>query len=76
MGRLVSVVGEVLGCDPATLQEEAPLREMDNWDSLRHMSLVLAVERTWNLRLTPAEIARMRSVAEIRSVLTSRTLDE
>lgn len=46
MSRLDEVLGEILTCDVGTLPASTPLREVDGFDSPRHVMLVVRREST------------------------------
>lgn len=43
-----------------------------SWTSLRHLQLMASVEDTFGIKLTPREIRRISSVADLRAVLGER----
>lgn len=68
----VAVIGEVLGLDPAEIDDRLGVETCEAWDSLRHMELVLAIEDRIGVELTGDEIAGMVDVGSIRSVVAER----
>ena len=60
---------------------ERPLQAEDSpitlgpWDSLRQVDIILAVEETFDITLTTAEIVQLRSVGALVEVLRARGLD-
>jgi acyl carrier protein len=59
-------IAEVLMCGPEALtSEQMPLNEIEGWDSLTHLSLILALERNRNEKLTADQI---RGIVTIRDV--------
>jgi len=45
--------------------------DVDTWDSLTHMDLIVAIEDTYKIQLTGDEIADMQSFSEIRKIITN-----
>ena len=45
---------------------------IEEWDSLSHITLVLAVEKEFGVRLNAAEVGRLANVGEMISLLTQR----
>lgn len=43
-----------------------------NWDSLRHLDLVVSIEEDFNFSLEPTEIEQMTSLENIISVVESK----
>ena len=48
------------------------MKDLDVWDSLKHMELIAELEREFDLQLSFDEIVTMRSVGDIKRVLTKR----
>lgn len=45
----------------------------ENWDSLRHLNLVVELESEFSTEFEPEEIAEMKSVKDIVSMLKQRS---
>ncbi len=50
------------------------MKDVDAWDSLKHMELIVSLEETFGVNLNFDEIVRMQSVREIKRVLNERSL--
>lgn len=46
--------------------------DLDEWDSLQHIVLVLAIEREFAIRLNPAEAGRLENVGAMIALLQAR----
>lgn len=53
---------------------EGSAGELEAWDSLAHLSVVAALEETYGVTCSMAEMGELRSVAAIRSFLGSRAV--
>lgn len=70
MHELEKLMAGILMCEPGTLPPEStPLREIKGWDSLKHVLLVVGLERHLNTKLTAEEIHRIVTVADVACVL-------
>lgn len=72
---IVDLVAEVLDVEPAELTDDAGPGTVANWTSLRHVQLVVALEETYGVTLTPDEIRSLRSIGDIRAVLAGRGIE-
>ena len=70
--QLYTVVASVLSIDEEILNEESNATNTPNWDSLRHIELVLAVEGAYGVRFSMPEISGMRNLADMRDVLIAK----
>jgi acyl carrier protein len=46
--------------------------DIDDWDSLQHIVLVLAVEREFRIRLNPAEVGKLENVGRMIELLRAK----
>jgi acyl carrier protein len=46
--------------------------DVDEWDSLSHIRLVLAVERKFGLKFSAAEVSRLKNVGEFAALIVSK----
>ncbi len=49
--RLRLVIADVLGVAPSAITEESSPETLEQWDSLRHMSLIVALEEEFEITL-------------------------
>ena len=54
-----------------TVDETATVGHMQGWDSIGHMSIVLALEGQIGRMLRPDEIGRLKSIADIAAILAT-----
>ena len=59
------VVGDVLGVDPSTLGPGASPETVAGWDSVQHLSLIIALEQEFSVRFAPEEIEEAVSLPAI-----------
>lgn len=45
------------------------MKDINNWDSLSHMNLIVAIEDEFKIQLTGDEIAEMTTFDKIREIL-------
>jgi acyl carrier protein len=59
--RIHMVMGAVFGIDPATIGHDASVGNIKEWDSLRHMNLVLALEDEFGVRFRDDQVEQLIS---------------
>jgi acyl carrier protein len=52
--------------------DDVSMDNVDNWDSLAHIGLILEIERQCSLKITASEAVRMVSVRAIKAILAGR----
>jgi len=69
---LLIIIKEVFDTDDETIMEEFDLRDLEGWDSLRHMMFVARLEKEYEIVLSGDDIADMLSLASIRRILETK----
>lgn len=72
--KVVTMLSDVLQTPPEKITDELAMRDLEVWDSLKHMELVASLEQTFGIELTFDEIVAMQSVGEIKRVLRAKGL--
>jgi acyl carrier protein len=72
IARVTQVFSEVLGVSPEHITDETSPDNTPQWDSMAAMTLVVAIEDEFDVRLSTAEIVSMRNVSLVRKVLTGK----
>jgi acyl carrier protein len=57
--RIKKVMGDILDVDQSSLNEDSSPDNIENWDSLRHMNLVLALEEEFGVQFDEEQITQM-----------------
>lgn len=65
------IVAGALGCAAADVPADAAVGSLPQWDSIAHMSIVLAAEERLARRMTPEEIGALATVADIAALLAA-----
>ena len=73
MGKnLEQLLAELLEIPVTQITAELAMKDLDVWDSLKHMELIAALEQQFDFQLTFDEIVTMRSVGDIKRVLSNK----
>ena len=67
--RLEEVVGSILGVPADTISDDSSSENIQSWDSLRQLSILLAVESVYGISIGANEAMDMNSIAAIKAVL-------
>jgi len=63
--ELNEVFQEVFEDDDLSVRAQTSAKDIDEWDSLMHVNLVLAVESRFGVRFTSTEVAGLKDVGEL-----------
>lgn len=72
---LEQILAEVLQIPASEISDELAMKDLDVWDSLKHMELISSLEQQLNLQLSFDEIVAMRSVGDIKRTLSARGVE-
>ena len=67
--EFLSLFEEILEAAPGTLAGDEPLQGREGWDSLAVVSLIAMVDEQFGVTLSPKDIAKAESVADIVGML-------
>lgn len=72
MKQLISLIADVLKVDPASVHPDTGPRTESKWDSLHHVVLMVAIEETFGVQLSPDEIVSLLTVRDIAGTLRDK----
>lgn len=70
--RLTAVFRDVFDDDGLAVFPEMTAKDVDEWDSLMHITLVLAVEKEFGVKLNAAEVGRLENVGQMVDLLARK----
>lgn len=69
LSKIEMIVRDELDDDDIVLTPETRARDVDGWDSLAHIRLMVAVERAFSVRFTTAAITELENVGALISLI-------
>ena len=70
--RLSEIFQDVFDDESILLAPELSAKDVQGWDSLTHIRLILAVERAFKVRFSTSEISRLQSVGDLVALIETR----
>ena len=70
--KLEKIVAQVLAIDETDLSDESNAKNTRNWDSMRHIELLLAVETAYGVQFSMPEITGMQKLGDMRNLLVEK----
>jgi acyl carrier protein len=70
--RLTDIFRYILDDETIVLRPEMTADDVDSWDSLSHINLVVAVEKEFRIRFTVAEVSGLKNVGEMEALVTAK----
>ncbi len=66
------ITADVLGLDAGDISAASSPENVDTWDSVQHLNLILAIEQHFGIEFLPEEIEEMKSVGAIVTTVNNR----
>ena len=70
--KIIAVMAIVLEVDASQIPENATPGVVEKWDSLRHMSLILALEEEFGIRFSDDEMTQLISLDLIAAIVSDK----
>ena len=70
--RLNNVFRDVFDDDSIVVTETTTAKDIEDWDSLEHINLVVAVEQEFGIKFNMGEVTTMKNVGEMVDIIMSR----
>ena len=69
LNRVCEIAGDVL---EAPVSVESTPDNVENWDSVRHLNLMLAIEEEYGFQFLPEEMDEAKSVGKIARLVAAK----
>jgi acyl carrier protein len=63
--KLNEIFCDVLDLDEVELTDKSSANDIEEWDSLSHIQLIVAIEKEFKIKFTSLEIMRWNNVGEM-----------
>lgn len=71
--RLDRVFQDVFDDDTIHVTPKTTADDIEDWDSLEHITLIATVERTFKMKFKMGEISSMKNVGQMANIIQART---
>jgi len=70
--RLTEIFNDVFDEDSIEVFPEMTAKDIDGWDSLNHIRLILTVEKAFKVKFSTAQIGSLQQVGDLVALIQSR----
>jgi acyl carrier protein len=70
--KLTPIFRDVFDDESLVLRPDLTADHVDEWDSLSHIRMVLAVQKSFNIKFSAGEIGKLKNVGELVDLINSR----
>ncbi len=71
--RLNDIFVDVFDDESIKLEDGTSAEDIEEWDSLMHISLMVATEKEFNLKLNAMEVSQLQNVGQMVDLLLKKT---
>jgi acyl carrier protein len=64
-----NIASDIFGVAADKITAESSPETIENWDSMRHLNLVLAIEEKFGVQLDPEDIERMKNIGAVAELV-------
>ena len=72
LDRVRTIASDILEVPAAKITPDSSPENIETWDSVHHLNMVLALEQEFNLQFEPEEIDQMKDIQHILDILGSK----
>lgn len=70
--RMTATLRDVLDNDDVVATPELTAKQVEGWDSLAHIRVVLSVEQAFGVRFSAAEVSKLNNVGDFARLIQSK----
>jgi acyl carrier protein len=71
--RLSEIFEDVFDEESIVLTPELSAKDVDGWDSLTHIRLMLTVEKAFKIKFSTSEVGKLENVGDLVRLIEART---
>jgi len=73
--RLTPIFEDVFDEDDLVVTAETTANDISEWDSLRHIRLIIAVEKEYGIKFLTSEVNDFKNVGELVAMINAKMAD-
>ena len=73
LARIAAIIQGELGAADLAIKDATTAQEVPAWDSLAHIGIILAVEKSFGIRLRAAEVASLDRVGTLVDLVLEKS---
>jgi acyl carrier protein len=74
--KIYKIVSQVMDAPLEQLTLESSQDSVENWDSIKHMNLVLSLEEEFNIAFSDSEIIELLSIELIIEIISNKLTNQ
>ncbi|MGA9670284.1 MAG: acyl carrier protein [Terracidiphilus sp.] len=70
--KLASIFEDVFDDDSIEITPQLSAKDVDGWDSLTHIRLILTTEKAFKIKFSTSEIGKLENVGDLVALIKAR----
>lgn len=70
--KIKTIFVEILNCDESIITESSSANDIEGWDSLSHIKLVLEIEKEFNVKFSLGELQDLKNIKGLVELVESK----
>jgi len=70
--RLREIFDDVFDDDSIDITPQLSAKDVDGWDSLTHIRLILTIEKAFKVKFSTSEIGKLENVGDLVAIIKAR----
>ena len=71
--KILDIMSSVFEVELSTLNEDSSIDSIENWDSIRHLNLILALEEEFNITIPDEEVGDLVNYKLIELIVNEQS---
>jgi acyl carrier protein len=71
--KLNKIFAKVFDNDGLVIQPHMTAKDVDGWDSMSHLKLIVTVERDFGIQISGSEVMRLKNVGDLLDLINLKT---
>ncbi len=72
LARLNEIFQDVFLDDELTISPETSAKDIEDWDSVSHVTMIITVEKAFGVRFSSREVAGLNNVGELAALIEAK----
>ncbi len=73
-GKLTEIFHDVFDDDDIVVSSSLTADDVDAWDSLKHIRLILTIEKAFKISFTSSEVGQLKNVGDLAELIASKAV--
>jgi len=70
--QVQAIASDIFGVPAGKISADSSPETVENWDSMQHLNLVLAIEEKFGVQLAPEDIEQMKTIGAAATLVEKR----